>query len=72
MSPRSWDELDAILDEALDLPPEKRPVFFDGRRRALGGRRRPGAPEAYDATASTSRSGMPAKSRPFRVSSTAS
>jgi serine/threonine protein kinase/tetratricopeptide (TPR) repeat protein len=29
MGKRSWDELDAILDEALDLPLEKRPVFFD-------------------------------------------
>ena len=29
MGRRSWDELDAILDEALDLPTEKRPVFFD-------------------------------------------
>ena len=29
MGKRSWDELDAILDEALDLPTDKRPIFFD-------------------------------------------
>ncbi|MCG6925745.1 MAG: serine/threonine-protein kinase [Acidobacteria bacterium] len=29
MGKRSWDELDAILDEALELPPEKRPVLLD-------------------------------------------
>ena len=29
MGKRSWDELDAILDEALDLPTDKRPIFLD-------------------------------------------
>ena len=29
-SPRRWPEVERILDIALDLPPEDRPVFLDG------------------------------------------